>query len=272
MTANRNPQAEQMADESMVRNLDAQARAIWPQEKLLFDSYGLPHDAKVLDLACGTGEITSRLAEMLPDAQLIGVDIIDAHLNTARQRCAGFGPRVKFEKADAFDLPYGAQFDLVVNRHMLQAVPDADKVVAQAVKVLKPGGRVHLVAEDYSMMHFWPCRTDTDEFWRLGPITYARNTGSDLRSGRKVFTWLSELGLAEVRLDYVVVDTLRVPRATFSQIWTAWRDGYTDVIAQNTSLTRQQVWDGWNDMIAAIENPHGYACWQLPVITGVKPR
>ena len=37
--ANLNPQAKQMADESMVRNLDAQARTIWPQEMLLFKRY-----------------------------------------------------------------------------------------------------------------------------------------------------------------------------------------------------------------------------------------
>jgi hypothetical protein len=36
-----NPQAKEMADESMVRNLAAQAEAIWPQEKPLFDRYRL---------------------------------------------------------------------------------------------------------------------------------------------------------------------------------------------------------------------------------------
>ncbi len=43
----RNPQAEQMADESMLRNLAAQAEAIWPQERHLFERYraasGRPH-------------------------------------------------------------------------------------------------------------------------------------------------------------------------------------------------------------------------------------
>ena len=37
MTQHKNPQAEQMRDESMVRNLEAQAIAIWPQEKPLFE-------------------------------------------------------------------------------------------------------------------------------------------------------------------------------------------------------------------------------------------
>ena len=64
--ADLNPQAKQMADESMVRNLDAQARAIWPQEMPLFKRYGLPANAQILDAGCGTGELASRLAELFP--------------------------------------------------------------------------------------------------------------------------------------------------------------------------------------------------------------
>ena len=69
-----NPQAREMADESMVRNLDAQARAIWPQEVELFGRYNLSGSLRILDAGCGPGEITSRLAELFPDAELLGVD------------------------------------------------------------------------------------------------------------------------------------------------------------------------------------------------------
>ena len=48
-----NPQLQQMADESMVRNLDAQARAIWPQERALFDRYSLSGPLRILDAGCG---------------------------------------------------------------------------------------------------------------------------------------------------------------------------------------------------------------------------
>src|SRR5882672_3071925 len=63
-----NPQAKQMADESMVRTLEAQARAIWPQESELIRRYRLPDDIRILDAGCGTGEGSSRLAEMFPRA------------------------------------------------------------------------------------------------------------------------------------------------------------------------------------------------------------
>src|SRR5215216_4515534 len=99
-----NPQAREMADESMVRTLAAQADAIWPQERALFERYDLPTKADVLDAGCGTGEITCRLAEIFPESRFLGVDIIDSHLNSARTRCARFGDRARFENRSIFNL------------------------------------------------------------------------------------------------------------------------------------------------------------------------
>src|SRR5260370_5945094 len=79
-----NPQAKQMADESMVRNLDAQARAIWPQEIPLVLRYALPREPRILDAGCGTGEISSRLPEIFPKPRMLGVDLIYEHLKLAR--------------------------------------------------------------------------------------------------------------------------------------------------------------------------------------------
>lgn len=95
--ADRNPQAKQMADESMVRNLDAQARAIWPQEMPLSKRYLLPSDPQILDAGCGTSELASRLAELFTDAKILGIDIIDAHLELARSRYAHLASQLRFE-------------------------------------------------------------------------------------------------------------------------------------------------------------------------------
>ena len=63
-----------MADESMVRNLSAQAEAIWPQEEPIFARHAPPEGARVLDVGCGTGEIVARLAQRFPRASFVGVD------------------------------------------------------------------------------------------------------------------------------------------------------------------------------------------------------
>ena len=104
MSNDLNPQANEMADESMVRNLAAQADAIWPQEKPLFDRYRLPSEANVPDAGCGTGEISLRLAQMFPHARLLGVDVSDDHLERARARCAGLEERARFENRSIFEL------------------------------------------------------------------------------------------------------------------------------------------------------------------------
>src|SRR5271169_45932 len=101
---NLNPQAEQMADESMVRTLAAQARAIWSQEVPLLQRYTLPAEPRILDAGCGTGEAASRLAELFPRARVLGVDIIDEHLESARSRYAALAPRLAFEHQSVFAL------------------------------------------------------------------------------------------------------------------------------------------------------------------------
>src|SRR6185503_8249154 len=79
LSVDHNPQARQMGDESMARNLAHQANAIWREEAPLFDRYQLSGEIRILDLGCGSGEITRRLADRYPNATLLGVDILDAN-------------------------------------------------------------------------------------------------------------------------------------------------------------------------------------------------
>src|SRR2546428_814106 len=112
-----NPQAKQMADDSMVRNLEAQAHAIWPQEVELFRRYALADDVSILDAGCGTGEGAYRLADLFPRARVVGVDVLDQHLTLARSRYARYAPRLTFEQQSIFELDIaGGTFDLTVCR------------------------------------------------------------------------------------------------------------------------------------------------------------
>lgn len=266
-----NPQYSQMADESMVRNLAYQAEAIWPQEVVLFRGYDLAGPLAILDVGCGTGEITSRLAALYPEASLVGVDLIARHLALAREHAAAFGARIDFREADAFALPFAdASFDLVVCRHMLQAVPRPDAAMAEMVRVLRPGGRIHLLVEDYGMIHMHPTRLDADRFWVEGPPAYGAAVGTDLHIGRTAYGRLRDLPVEEIAQDYVVVDTIRVPRETFAGIWEAWRDGYVDVIGAHTRFSSEEARALFEDMLACIRNPDGYAVWQVPILTARK--
>ena len=261
-----------MADESMVRNLDAQARAIWPQEVELFRRYALPSEARILDAGCGTGEIASRLAELFPRSFVLGVDIIDHHLNLARSRYSNLAPRLSFEHQSVFELTAADRsFDLTVCRHLLHSVPYADRVIAELVRVTRSGGYLHLIPEDYGMLHFQRGALDPRDFWHTVPVSFGSATGTDLFIGRNTFGILAAMNLEEIRVDYVVVDTLRVPRETFAAIIEAWRDGYAESIAQLTPITRESAAAYFNQMIENIRDPRGYAVWMVPVVSARVP-
>lgn len=270
---NLNPQARQMADESMVRNLAAQAQAIWPQELPLVRRYELPADPRILEAGCGTGEAASRLAELFPRAEVLGVDIIDAHLELARQRYARFAGRLRFEHQSIFQLKEGDRsFDLTTCRHVLHSVPHAERVITELVRVTRRGGYLHLIPEDYGMLHFQRgAKLDPREFWNQVVPAFAAGTGTDLYIGRNTFSILAALGLEQIALDYIVVDTLRVPRETFAAIMEAWRDGYAESIGELTPITREKAVGYFDQMATNIRDPRGYAVWMVPVVSARLP-
>jgi len=264
-----NPQKKQMADESMVRNLDAQARAIWPQESELLRRYGLAADIRVLDAGCGTGELASRLAAFYPRSTVLGVDVLDHHLALARERYAALAPRLTFEHRSIFELGLPDRtFDLTVCRHVVHSIPHTKQVYAELARVTRRGGRLHLIPEDYGMLHFETgAAVDLRTFWHETPGAFGKATETDLFSGRNAYRQLAGLGLEDITVDYVVVDTVRVPRETFAGILTAWRDGYVEPIAQVTRYTPAEVTAAFEAMIANILDPHGYAAWMVPVVS-----
>ena len=267
-----NPQAKQMADESMVRNLDAQARAIWPQEIALIRRYPLPPEPRILDVGCGTGEISSRLAELFPRASVLGVDVLDKHLDLARSRYVHLGPRLQFENQSGYELRAADKsFDLTVCRHVLHSILHPERVIAELVRVTRPGGHLHLIPEDYGMLHFQRAALDPTDFWYEVPAKFAAATNTDLFMGRDSFGILAGMNLQEIKVDYVVVDTLRVPRETFATIIEAWRDGYSESIAEYSKFDRATAESYFNQMTANIRDPKGYAVWMVPVVSARVP-
>jgi len=102
--------------------------------------------ARVLETACGTGIVTRRLREKLPDAaQLVATDLNEPMAAVARD-LLGPEANVDWECADMTQLPFGdGEFDVVVCQFGLMFVPDKPAAVREARRVLKPGGRLFVV-------------------------------------------------------------------------------------------------------------------------------
>lgn len=96
---------------------------------------------RILDLAAGTGDVTFLLGERAWNGEVIGSDINPDMLAVARQKQPADLDHVRFETADAADLPYeDASFDRVTCVYAGRGFPDFPAVVREAYRVLKPGG------------------------------------------------------------------------------------------------------------------------------------
>ena len=274
-----------MLDPSMLRTLRFQVEATWPQESRLLARYALPAGARLLDLGCGSGEFTRRLAEAFPGAEaVIGVDVLPEMLRAAEALCGAAGgapgagpgpsgPRPTFEAGDggALRFPDG-HLDFVALRHLTQLLPDPEAVLRECRRVLRPGGWLHVVSEDYGMLHFPPRDgLDPDDLWRGAVVEHTRHTGTDARIGRRTLPMLRALGFEHVSMQYLVLDTERVPREVLAGIIESWRDGYASVLAEAEGRPEAEVRALFEVCLATLRDPEGYAVWQLPVVAGRKP-
>lgn len=97
---------------------------------------------RVLDLGCGPGFLSVWLAEAMSPTELCGIDMEPSQVELARRLALHHGcDNVEFRVADAADLPFeDASYDLVHCNDLLAFVPDTAAVLAEAKRVLKPGG------------------------------------------------------------------------------------------------------------------------------------
>lgn len=113
-----------------------------PFARLLAQRIAGQAPGQVLELACGTGRLTRHILERLqPTARIVATDINPAMLHFARTDLVD--ARVEWNVVDAVDLPYAdASFDLVVAQFGVMFYSDRPKAYREALRVLKPDGRL----------------------------------------------------------------------------------------------------------------------------------
>jgi trans-aconitate 2-methyltransferase len=94
---------------------------------------------RVIDLGCGTGELTAMLAERLPGASVEGIDSSPAMLQQAAPRES---EQVRFRQQDIADLADASAYDLVFSNAALQWVTDNEALVGRILATLPAGGQI----------------------------------------------------------------------------------------------------------------------------------
>lgn len=134
--------------------LTARARAIWsgadfhpiarsfaPGAAAFIERLALRPGEKLLDVACGTGNLAIPAARA--GARVIGVDIAPNLVLEARREAAAAGVAAAFDEGDAEDLPYAdAEFDTTVTMFGAMFAYRPERAAAELIRVTRPGGRI----------------------------------------------------------------------------------------------------------------------------------
>lgn len=111
----------------------------------------VPEAADVLDVGCGAGFISNKLAE--EGYRLTGIDQSASSLRVAERHAS---KEVRYVQADAMALPFpAASFDVVLLLDVLEHVEDPAAVIAEAVRVLKDGGLLFFHTFNRTEMARW---------------------------------------------------------------------------------------------------------------------
>jgi trans-aconitate 2-methyltransferase len=109
--------------------------------KKVLSRLSLRGDEVVLDAGCGTGRLTAELLEALPKGHVVGIDLSQNMLRTAREHLAPrFGNRLGLVACDLLHLPFEHAFDGIVSTAAFHWVLDHEKLFANLYDALLPGG------------------------------------------------------------------------------------------------------------------------------------
>jgi ubiquinone/menaquinone biosynthesis C-methylase UbiE len=108
----------------------------------------------VLEIGCGMG--TDALQFARGGATVTVVDLTQSAIDITRKRFEVYGFPLNAQVADAESLPFRDNtFDVVYSFGVLHHTPDTEKALHEAVRVLKPGGRLIVMLYHSRSLHFW---------------------------------------------------------------------------------------------------------------------
>jgi len=137
-------------------DLNNRVHSMWRDvawRKLAVQKAGVKIGDRVLDVACGTGDLTQAFATGSRAQSVVGVDFTEGMLEIAEHKrsklMTPLGDRISYQQGDAMDLQFEDEsFDVVSIAFGIRNVQEPAKAVGEFYRVLKPGGRLVILEFD----------------------------------------------------------------------------------------------------------------------------
>jgi ubiquinone/menaquinone biosynthesis C-methylase UbiE len=116
-------------------------RVKWPTTERLLGSAGLRAGMRVLDLGCGGGAVTLKMAALVGSAgEVVGIDLDPSILRLAQQEADGSKLPVTFRHLEAEELNEEASYDFAYARYLMSHLRHPERALESMVRALRPGG------------------------------------------------------------------------------------------------------------------------------------
>jgi len=185
------------------KRLKILARAKWPTTKTLLQRVGVRNGMRCLDVGCGNGAVTLKLALRVGSTgQAVGIDRDECGLELARRNAARHKLQAVFRAENVADLREVSVYDLVYSRFLLTHLRKPDEALERMVLAARPGGTV--IVEDIEFAaHF--CYPPCPAFTRYVDLYQRAVTrkGGDPDIGPRLVSLFLNAGLDEVHLEVV---------------------------------------------------------------------
>lgn len=187
-----------------VKRLQLLNQLYGPGTEQLILQAGLKPGMAVVDMGCGSGNISCWLAQQVGEqGSVTGVDVSPAQIEQAGLQAQGLGLKnTTFRTADIYHpgLPAG-QFDLVYCRLVLMHLTHPLDALQQLQRLLKPGGRLVCEEMDLNSLTSVPPCSAVDRIRDLN-LAISDRRGQHFRLGTSLFQLFLQLGFAQPEVSF----------------------------------------------------------------------
>lgn len=190
----------------------------------LIDRITFQGNERVLDLGCGDGKLSARIADRVPAGKVVGVDKSEDMIRLAQEKYADRSPHLRFQVEDASALSFEEPcFDVVFSNAALHWVLDHRPVLRGIHRCLAPQGRVTLemggkgnVELLLDSMNKLTSRSEWTSYFTDFGSAYGFHSPDDYEA------WLTEVGLKPMHIELVHRDMVHTVDKFKSWIRTTW--------------------------------------------------
>lgn len=179
----------------------------------------------ILDIGCGDGKVTMKMASRVPHGQVLGIDNSQDMVDFCRKRYPSSQyPNLRFELGDALNLNFNQEFDLVTSFACLHWVKDHLAVLRGVRRSLKPGGKMLIQCggkstdDDLASLVRYAIRSP---MWSKYLREFSNPYGTYGPDEYNV--WLDQAGLKGIKVELTIKDLIIHGKAEFEGfIRTTW--------------------------------------------------